>query len=91
MAERVSSKRFVQVYLQVHKSGGEIQDVADSLGMNKQSATVRASQLRKMGVNLPKLANARKKLDVSALAKMVQNYEMDLDGNANCTISDHLD
>lgn len=87
----VDSTSFVAAYLRTHRDGGNMQSLADSLGMNKASATVRASQLRQAGVNLPKLAQSRKKLDIAALAKMVENYEMDLDGNHNVTISDHLD
>ena len=87
----VDSASFVAAYLKTHRNGGNMQTLADSLGMNKASATVRASQLRQAGVNLPKLSQSRKKLDIAALAKMVQNYEMDLDGNANVTISDHMD
>lgn len=91
----VDSASFVRVFLAVHKEGGDIQTVADRLGMQKASATVKASQLRQAGIQLPKLSQSRKKLDLSALAKMVSDYEanlsVDLDGNANCTVSDHLD
>jgi hypothetical protein len=90
----VDSVSFVTCFLNVHKRGGTIQEVADILGMQKASATVKASQLRQMKVSLPKLGQTRKKLNLSALAKMVTDYEaelsVDLDGKENVTISDHL-
>jgi hypothetical protein len=91
----VDSVTFVKTFLSVHREGGTIQEVADRLGMQKPSATVKASQLRQAGVNLPKLGQMRKKLNLGALAKMVTDYEAqmsaDLDGKENVTISDHLD
>jgi hypothetical protein len=95
----VDSASFVKCFLAVHKEGGDIQAVADRLGMQKASATVKASQLRQAGIQLPKLSQSRKKLDLGALAKMVSDYEAnlsvdsdtDLDGHKNVTISDHLD
>lgn len=95
----VDSTSFVKAFLAVHSKGGDIQAVADRLGMQKASATVKASQLRQAGVQLPKLSQSRKKLDLGALAKMVSDYEAnlsvsddtDLDGRENVTISDHLD
>lgn len=95
----VDSASFVKAFLAVHKEGGDIQAVADRLGMQKASATVKASQLRQAGIQLPKLLQSRKKLDLGALAKMVSDYEAnlsvsddtDLDGHENVTISDHLD
>jgi hypothetical protein len=67
-----------------------MEEIANDLGMQKSSATVKASQLRQKGIKLPKLAQSRQKLDLGVLARMVQDYEADLDGNANVTISDHM-
>jgi predicted transcriptional regulator len=90
----VSSESFVRGYLYGHKQGWNMQQVADHLGMVKASATVKASQLRQAGIQLPKLAQSRQKMDLGILARMVTDYETslsDLDGNHNVTISDHLD
>lgn len=93
--ESVSADRFVVAYLHAHKQGWTIGQLADYLGMEKASANVKASQIRKdleaYGKTLPKLKQIRAKKDLSALARMVTEYENDLDGNANVTISDHLD
>lgn len=90
----VSSEVFLAAYLRGHKAGYTMEQIAEELGMQKSSATVKASQLRQKGIKLPKLAQSRQKLDLGVLAKMVQDYEddlIDLDGNHNVTISDHLD
>jgi hypothetical protein len=90
----VSSAAFVAGYLRTHKAGGTMADLAADLGMNKSSATVKASQLRQAGIQLPKLKQLRAKLDLGVLAMMVKNYEdgvLDLDGKNNVTISDHLE
>ena len=92
---RIDKLTFVQMYLQVHREGGTIQDVADRLGMAKNSATVKASQIRQLGYDLPVLKQQRQKTDLSALAKMVSDYQAELscnlEGKEDCTISDHLD
>ena len=86
---------FVKGYLFGHKQGWNVQQVADHLGMEKGSVTVRASQMRNgLGIELPSLAQARKKVNISELARMVSEYETsmsDLDGKENVTISTHLD
>lgn len=91
----VSSGQFVTIYLNTHRNGGTIDDIAEATGMKRESVSPRASQLRQMGVNLPKLGQARKKLNIANLAKMVSDYEaeiaLNLEGEADCTISDHLD
>lgn len=96
--ESVSQERFVVAYLNAHKAGLTMQQLADSLGMEKASASVKASQVRKdleaYGKTLPKLKQMRAKKDLGVLARMVTDYEAslsDMDGNANVTISDHLD
>lgn len=91
--ESVSAEKFVVAYLYAHKQGWTIGQLAEYLGMEKASANVKASQLRGEGLNLPKLVQVRAKKDLSALARMVSDYEAslsDLDGKQNCTISDHL-
>ena len=92
--ESVSAERFVAGYIHAHKMGWTVQQLADYLNMEKASCNVKASQLRKSGLELPKLHQTRAKMDLGKLAKMVSDYEAsltDLDGKQNCTISDHLD
>ena len=99
MARRqsVSAERFIAGYLQAHKQGWTVGQLADYLGMEKNSANVKASQIRgdleSRGIELPKLKQIRAKKDLGILAKMVTDYEAslsDLDGNKNVTISDHM-
>lgn len=92
--ESVSAEHFVKAYLDAHRAGLTIGQLAESLEMEKASANVKASQLRNQGIKLPKLRQVRKSKDLGALAKMVSDYEaslIDLDGKENVTISDHMD
>jgi len=73
----VSAEVFVQTVLEVHSAGGNWDDVAKRVGTKKTSCTVRASNLKKEGVNLPTLSRSGRgrKKDIVALAKMVSDFQ----------------
>jgi len=74
----VRAERFVEEVLRAHKNGEDWDTVASRLGVKKASCTVRASILRKQGIDLPSLTSSGrggKKTDFVALAKMVSDYQ----------------
>lgn len=73
----VSAEVFVETVLKVNAEGGTWDDVAKLVGTKKTSCTVRASNLRKEGVNLPTLSRCGRgrKKDITALAKMVSDFQ----------------
>jgi hypothetical protein len=88
-AEQSSEKRnripvedFVSAWLDTHREGGNIGDVAAKLGLAEGSVSVRASTLKKklndeFGVALPKLArraSSRQKQDLTAIAAQLEQY-----------------
>ena len=80
--QRIPVEDFVSAWLDTHREGGHIGDVAEKLGLAEGSVSVRASSLKKklneeFGVALPKLArrvSARQKQDLSAIAERLQQY-----------------
>ena len=82
---RIHVEDFVSAWLNTHRDGGNIGDVAKKLGLAEGSVSVRASMLKKklseeFGVALPKLArrvSSRQKQDLTAIAAQLQEYAAD--------------
>jgi hypothetical protein len=82
---RIPVEDFVSAWLDTHREGGNIGDVAEKLGLAEGSVSVRASTLKKklseeFGVALPKLArraSTRQKQDLTAVAERLQQYAAD--------------
>tara|TARA_Y100000310_G_scaffold288840_1_gene314845 strand:+ start:348 stop:680 length:333 start_codon:yes stop_codon:yes gene_type:complete len=80
--KRIPVEDFVSAWLDTHRDGGHIGDVAEKLGLAEGSVSVRASTLKKklneeFGVALPKLArraSTRQKQDLTAVAERLQQY-----------------
>ena len=83
--KRIPVEDFVSAWLDTHRDGGHIGDVAEKLGLAEGSVSVRASTLKKklneeFGVALPKLArraSTRQKQDLTAVAERLQQYAAD--------------
>jgi hypothetical protein len=83
--KRIPVEDFVSAWLDTHREGGNIGDVAKKLGLAEGSVSVRASTLKKklseeFGVALPKLArraSTRQKQDLTAVAERLQQYAAD--------------
>ena len=83
--KRIPVEDFVSAWLDTHREGGNIGDVAEKLGLAEGSVSVRASSLKKklseeFGVALPKLArrvSTRQKQDLTAIAERLQQYAAD--------------
>ena len=83
--KRIPVEDFVSAWLDTHREGGNIGDVAEKLGLAEGSVSVRASTLKKklneeFGVALPKLArraSTRQKQDLTAVAERLQQYAVD--------------
>jgi len=79
---RIPVEDFVSAWLDTHREGGNIGDVAAKLGLAEGSVSVRASTLKKklneeFGVALPKLArraSSRQKQDLTAIAAQLEQY-----------------
>lgn len=78
----VPADKFVSVWTKGCVAGKSAKEIAGELGMDVDSATVRASQMRKRlkaaGVELPSPAGntgGGKKLDIAALAGMVKSLQ----------------
>ena len=79
---RIPVEDFVSAWLDTHREGGNIGDVAEKLGLAEGSVSVRASTLKKklgdeFGVALPKLArraSSRQKQDLTAIAAQLEQY-----------------
>ncbi len=82
---RIPVEDFVSAWLDTHREGGNIGDVAAKLGLAEGSVSVRASTLKKklneeFGVALPKLArraSSRQKQDLTAIAAQLEQYAAD--------------
>ena len=80
--KRIPVEDFVSAWLDTHREGGNIGDVAEKLGLAEGSVSVRASTLKKklneeFGVALPKLArraSSRQKQDLTAIAAQLEQY-----------------
>ncbi len=72
--ETVSQTDFVRTWVEVHKSGGTLDDVSTKLAMNKNSVQARANTYKKKGINLPKLSRATrtKRIDVDELNALIE-------------------
>lgn len=68
--KHIDAETFVKAWME----SGSIQEVEERLGIQANSAQIRASRYRKMGVNLPKFHVGRPKTDVTNLNKLVQSY-----------------
>jgi hypothetical protein len=87
---RIHVEDFVSAWLNTHRDGGNIGDVAKKLGLAEGSVSVRASMLKKklseeFGVALPKLArrvSSRQKQDLTAIAAQLQEYAADASADA---------
>ena len=87
---RIHVEDFVSAWLNTHRDGGNIGDVAKKLGLAEGSVSVRASTLKKklndeFGVALPKLArraSSRQKQDLTAIAAQLQEYAADASADA---------
>ena len=83
--KRIPVEDFVSAWLDTHREGGNIGDVAEKLGLAEGSVSVRASTLKKklndeFGVALPKLArraSTRQKQDLTSIAERLQQYATD--------------
>ena len=73
----VKVERFLEEVVKASKVGETWDDVSSRLGIKKESCIVRASNLRKAGLNLPNLSRAGggRRLDIAALAKMVSDLQ----------------
>ena len=79
---RIPVEDFVSAWLDTHREGGNIGDVAAKLGLAEGSVSVRASTLKKklneeFGVALPKLArraSTRQKQDLTSIAAQLEQY-----------------
>ena len=88
--KRIPVEDFVSAWLDTHREGGNIGDVAAKLGLAEGSVSVRASSLKKklseeFGVALPKLArraSTRQKQDLTAIAERLQQYAADAPADA---------
>lgn len=76
---RVSDEQFVEVWTETALGEGTVSDVAEKLGLKKESVSVRATQLRKAlreleGVELPKMQrrNRGSAKDFGKLAEIVR-------------------
>lgn len=66
--ETIPAETFIETFGIMARDGKSAKDIAEVLGRDVVYVNVRASQLRKEGVSLPKLAGrVGKKLDVAAL------------------------
>lgn len=87
---RIPVEDFVSAWLDTHREGGNIGDVAAKLGLAEGSVSVRASTLKKklneeFGVALPKLArrvSSRQKQDLTAIAAQLEQYASDAPADA---------
>tara|TARA_R110000824_G_scaffold27233_4_gene92752 strand:- start:334 stop:678 length:345 start_codon:yes stop_codon:yes gene_type:complete len=87
---RIPVEDFVSAWLDTHREGGNIGDVATKLGLAEGSVSVRASTLKKklneeFGVALPKLArrvSSRQKQDLTAIAAQLEQYAADAPADA---------
>ena len=67
----VDDEDFVKAWL----ASSSVKEVADSLGLSVNSASVRAVALRKAGVSLPKYVRRKRDIDVDALNKLIKGYK----------------
>lgn len=68
----VSLNDFIQTFMKVYKDEGTVADVAEALDMNPRSVSLRALNLRKKGVNLPRLNRTVSTIDVDAVNSYIQ-------------------
>ena len=79
---RVSDEQFVEVWTEAALSEGTVSDVAEKLGLKKESVSVRATTLRKAlreqaNVELPKMQRRSRgsKKDFGKLAEIIQQKQ----------------
>jgi hypothetical protein len=70
----VSDEVFCKAIVDAAKKGEKASDVAARLNLEVTTVKSRANKLRKANVPLPKLTQQRNKVDLVALAKMVNDY-----------------
>jgi len=72
-AGNVSQEKFVDAYMESFTAGEGVKGVASRLNLSEGSVTTRASNMRKVGIALPKFpVGGGNKLDVSGANERIQ-------------------
>jgi hypothetical protein len=64
-----------QEFVEVWNSAGTLEEAAQLLGVQKTSASMRASHLRKLGLPIKKFPRGRRFRDIEALASFARSFE----------------
>lgn len=77
MGKRIDNREFVVTWMNCESA----EEVAKAIGSTKASVQSRASQLRKLGVKLPKFSQKKsetaKKLEVAQLNSLISRHQKD--------------
>ena len=83
----IAVNTFVAAYVETHKAGGTIQDVAKALGRDVEYTRAKknsvATQLKAQGMSLPKLAKVerQKSANMSEAISMLSAYNAEFSGS----------
>ncbi len=69
----VSRKDFVIAYRDVIRNGGTKADLAAKIGQTVSTVSARASELRGLGVDLPKFSRAKKQVNIEELNAILKS------------------
>jgi hypothetical protein len=59
-------------FVKAYRDSTSVDEVAEKLGVDRSFVQTKSYHLRKIGVNLPRYAGSRQKIDVNALNKILE-------------------